>query len=282
MQNIDDDDLETPFSEDPEENLRIENELLHLKLQAELGAETHSFEGVPPEIENEFLKNILAFEHASANAKQVKLYELVGSPAFTPAAELDDEAIETAFEEVVAILADKNIEVDFMAEYPSRLKYTFITEELFERETDDFLLPGMIMHYTYEEFHPNHKMSIEDRAKAFMEHWFEQRFTEYSGELAYTFILPDGRVLKKEAVLEKFSHFFEAYTSFADWEYSIADMNFELQGENGMGYVEGHAKYTAELESHETITLEGPFKLYFALEYDCWGVYYFVFPGWEW
>ena len=43
MNTDDDDDLETPFSEDPEENLRIENELLHLKLQAELGAETHSF-----------------------------------------------------------------------------------------------------------------------------------------------------------------------------------------------------------------------------------------------
>ena len=282
MNTDEDDDLETPFSEDPEENLRIENELLHLKLQAELGAETHSFAGVPPEIENEFLKNILAFEHASANAEQVKLYELLGKPAFTPSSALDDEEIEAALERVNDLLGEKNIEVDFIAEYDNRTKYAFITEELFNHETDDFLLPGMVMHYTYEEFHPNHKMDIENRSKAFMEHWFEQRFDEYCSELAYTFILPDGRILKKDKVLEKFQHFFDAYTSFSDCEYTIDDMAFELQTENGMGYAEGSAKYNAVLESNETITIEGPFKLYFTLEYDCWSIFYFVFPGWDW
>ena len=125
-------------------------------------------------------------------------------------------------------------------------------------------------------------MDISNRGRAFLEDWFAQKFNEYSTELADTFVLPDGRVLKKEAVLEKFKHFFEAYTSFTNWEYSVADVAFELKDENGMGYVEGQAKYTAVLESNETIQIEGKFKLYFALEYECWGVYYFVFPGWEW
>jgi hypothetical protein len=88
--------------------------------------------------------------------------------------------------------------------------------------------------------------------------------------------------LKKDKVLEKFRHFFDAYTSFSDCEYTIDDMAFELQAENGMGYAEGSTKYTAVLESNETITIEGPFKLYFTLEYDCWSIFYFVFPGWEW
>jgi hypothetical protein len=114
-----------------------------------------------------------------------------------------------------------------------------------------------------------------------MEDWFEQKFNEYSTELAYTFILPDGRVLQKAEVLEKFRHFFDAYTSFTGCEYAITGTNFELHGENGMGHAEGYAKYTAVLESGETITLEGTFKLYLALEYGNWGICYFVFPGWE-
>jgi hypothetical protein len=278
----DNDGVDEPLSEDPEENLRLENQLLHLKLKAELGAESQSFEGVPPEIENEFLKNVLAFEHASANAKQVTLYEYLGEPPFTAASELDNEAIETALEEIEAFLGEKNIAADFIAEYDSRTKYTFITEELFGHEVDDFMLPGMVMHFTYEEFHPNHKMDIENRAKRFLDDWFEQKFNEYSSELAYTFILPDGRTLKKTEVLEKFQYFFDSYTAFTDYDYTIADMAFELQGENGMGYAQGFLKYNAVLESNETITIEGPFKLYFALEYECWSIFYFVFPGWGW
>ena len=62
MENINPDDL--PLSIDPEENLRMENEILKLKLKAELGTEPHFMNNVPSEIENEFLKNVLAFEHS--------------------------------------------------------------------------------------------------------------------------------------------------------------------------------------------------------------------------
>lgn len=277
-----DDDFDVPLSDDPEENLRLENELLHIKLQAELGAEQLNFGDIPPEIENAFLKNVLAFEQAYANATRTKVYELLGNPAFTPASALTDTAIEAALETVINLLNQKNIEVDFIAEYSNRTKYAFITEELFEHEVDDFMMQGMVMHFTYEEFHPNHKMDIEDHSKAFIEHWFEQAFDEHSNELASTFMLPDGRTFKKEAVLEKFGHFFEAYTAFTDCDFTITETSFELQDEHGMGYAEGNVNYTATLESHETITLEGPFKLYFTKEYDYWCIFYFVFPGWAW
>jgi hypothetical protein len=47
------------FSDDPEQNLRIENEILKLKMQAERGALFGgNRENLPPEIEAEFLKNV--------------------------------------------------------------------------------------------------------------------------------------------------------------------------------------------------------------------------------
>ena len=75
-----------PQDNDPQEALRLENELLTLKLIAELGAKSDSTADIPPEVENQFLKNILAFEQATAQgSKQIPIYQLLGRPAFKPA-----------------------------------------------------------------------------------------------------------------------------------------------------------------------------------------------------
>lgn len=54
--------------------------------------------------------------------------------------------------------------------------------------------------FIYEEFHPNHKLDIEDSAKKFLKHWFEKSFDEYSWELNDPFILSDGATISKELV----------------------------------------------------------------------------------
>ena len=52
------------LNDNPEEKIRIENEFLQLKLKVELGAETFISGNFPPEVENTFLKNVLAFENS--------------------------------------------------------------------------------------------------------------------------------------------------------------------------------------------------------------------------
>jgi hypothetical protein len=47
---------EEKFSDDPEEQLKIENDILKLKLQAELGGAFEGEEGLSPDLENIFLK----------------------------------------------------------------------------------------------------------------------------------------------------------------------------------------------------------------------------------
>jgi len=283
MKDINNDDLDAPLSEDPEENLRIENELLHLKLNAEFGAQSHSFSNLPPEIENEFLKNVLAFERAAESEEKIKVYDRLGKPAFAPASSLNDDAITTALEEIITLLEEKNIAVDFSGEYDDRTKYTFITEELFEHEMGMFGMgaPGMVTHYSYEEFHPNHALDIKNRAEEFITNWFEQKFGEYSWEIGDPFILPDGQTLAKKEVLQKIQKVFDCYTGFADCKYVIADINFELNENTSLGYAEGGAKYTATLENNEKMVIEGPFKLYLSSEHGWWSIFYFVFPGFE-
>lgn len=266
---------------DEEGKLRQENELLKLRLQAETGAQFAESHNMPPELENQFLKNVLSFEQQQANAKPVKVYELIGKPKFRKAEELNEQEMEFEFDKLMQLMNDKNIALDFLTEYDIETMYRFVTEELFEHETT--LFGGMTNHFTYEEFHPNHQMDLGDDTMKFLQHWFEQSFNEYSSELGNQFFLADRRVLKKEEVLQKFEMVFAAYKEFKNCQYHIHSIDFDIKNEDeGMANAEGAVKYEAVTEDDEVIPVEGPFKLYFHLEYGYWSIFYFVFPGFEW
>jgi hypothetical protein len=281
MTNNNDEMPDQPLSNDPEENLRMENELLRLKLQAELGGQSHSSGNLPPEIENEFLKNIFAFEQNYAKSKRTIIYDLLGNPEFKKAGDLDNGAIELALEEVTNLLAQKNIVVHFDEECDSRTRYHFITEELFEKETDDFTIPGMTTNFDYEEFHPNHKKDIQNRVVEFLSEWFKQSFDENSWELADHFILPDRRVLSKKDLVAQLKNIFDAYKVFTNEDYFIKEIKFELNENGGLGHAEGGVKYDAVLENGETVVIQGGFKLYLSNENGWWSIFHIVFPGFK-
>ncbi len=279
MKKISDNNL--PLSHDPDENKRMENELLQLKLKAELGVEAHISENTPPSIENIFLKNMIAFEAGLAEAEEIRIFELIAEPDFIPEAKLDDLSLEAAYNKLMDLMNRKQIALDFLGSYDCRTKYKFITEELFEEKVMNVALPGMIMHFIYEEFHPNHKLDIEQKAAKFISSWFSQEKEHLSFSLADELILPDGKIWNKDRVMDKFSKVFDSYPQFKNGNYAMTDVNFELQEDVGMAYAEGIMKYTAFTEDLDRIQLEGPFKLYFTLEYEWWSVYYFVLPGFE-
>lgn len=272
------------FSDDPEENLRIENEILHLKLKAECGGELMGTQPLPPDLENQFLKNILELEHAFVSIRQVKIFDFLDKPFFKKSNELNDLEIETALENLCALMESKNIMIDFSNEYNSRLKYNFITEELFEHQTNDIQIPSLITHFIYEEFHPNHHSDIESRAIEFIESWLNHQIDEDSWELAPSFILPDGTVLSKQEVLYKINTVFASYPHFCDSSYSFAEIKFELKEkrQTGIGYAAGFITYTAVMENGENVRVEGPFKICLSMEYKWWSIFYFVFPGFNW
>jgi hypothetical protein len=268
-----------PLSDDPEENLRMENELLRLKLKAELGGESHTSNDLPPEIENEFLKNVLAFEHNFANAKPAKVYDLAGKPDFLKSDDLNDEELEKELEKIAGLLSEKNIEVYFGDGYDSRTKYHFITEELFDHETTFMPMPGMTTCFDYEEFHPNHKKEIERRTEKFLSAWLEKDIEACGDELAHHAILPDRKILSKAEVLDQIENIFEAYTAFSEEKRAIFDIGFDLEA--GMGHAEGGLKYGALLENGEMTGFGGAFKLYFSFERDYWSIVYMILPGFK-
>jgi hypothetical protein len=270
-----------PMSYDPDENKRMENELLQLKLMAELGVDAHISANTPASIENIFLKNMLAYEKGLAEAKEINIFGLIGKPDFVSETILDDTSIETALNKIMDLLNEKQIALDFLGNYEDRKKYKFITEELFEEKVMNIQLPGMIMHFIYEEFHPNHKLDIRNKTEKFINSWFIQENENLSFSLADILVLPDRKVWKKEKVIDKFAKVFNSFPKFKNGKFTITEINFEIKEDIGLAYAEGIIKYDAYTENQDKIEFEGPFKLYFTLEYEWWSIYYFVIPGFE-
>lgn len=277
---------EEQFSNDPNENAKMENEFLKLKMNAQFGADFFSGkDGLPPEIENLFLKNVLAFEENHAKAEYVTIYQRINKPNFKPISELKSEAeVSNALNELIAVLEQHDIRLDICdGPYPDEMIYRFITEELLMQEIEKKNDFGTSV-FIYEEFHPNHKADIERITKDFLEHWIDRDVDGLGHELASDIITAQDTVIPVAQLSNKLTHFFESYQRFNNLDDVINEVSFKLSEEGtSMGHAEGFLAYTAILEnSAETITFKGPFKLYMALSYGYWEVVYFVMPGFNW
>lgn len=143
------------FSDDEYENLRIENEILQMKLQAQFGGISNIGSDLSVQEENRFLKQVLALEEQYGHATLKKVYEVIGSPAFIKSDALDEVMVSRELKRIEQLMKQHRIELGFLAPRNDRFKYRFITEELFEYEMEDIKVPGMINCFTYEAFHPD-------------------------------------------------------------------------------------------------------------------------------
>jgi hypothetical protein len=273
------------FSSDPEENLRIENELMKLKMQAERGALFGgNMEDLPPEIEAEFLKNVQLFEDSYAVANQLTIYEAIGKPAYKNADDLKPEQIEEELKRIMELLHSKNIMLDVLGQYDLSVIYKFITDELFQETIREIDLPGYMHNFIYEEFHPNHGIDIGRTAQEFLDHWFKKGFNEYSTEFAPQIITVDGKTFSRDEVITKLCSCLQSYLAFNNIKFKEIDTSFEWDEKEGkgMGHAEGIFSYDATIENGESIHIEGPFKLYMINDDGYWRIFYFIFPGFAW
>lgn len=276
---------EQNFSDDPTENLRTENEIIKLKLQAQFGAITGGPEVYfPPAVENQFLQSVLRFEEAWQDIKFIKVYDVLGRPDFQKSENLLPHEVEAELIRLKNLLEQKDIFLEVLGKYEPTIIYSFITEELFEQETEDIQLQGFRKTFIYEEFHPNHKLDIEDTAKEFLKNWFEKEFDEYSLEFNNEMITADGKKFTIDETISKLNHVLAGYVSLSYEDYKIVETTFEWNAaENrGMGCTEGSVEYSAELQIGETAYFNGPFKFYMCSKNGYWNIFYFVFPGFEW
>lgn len=130
---------EEKFSDDPQENLKIENELLRLKMQAQFGDSfmMHSENSIPPEIENKFLNRVMAFENNYQKAEFITLGEKLGIDKPKSSEGMTEVEVTEALKNVEDALDKHHIYLDrIYGPYPDKLIYDFIVNELLAKEVE--------------------------------------------------------------------------------------------------------------------------------------------------
>ncbi len=276
------------LSSDPEEQLRYENELLKIKLQAELGAVFGTSDDIPPEIERQFLEQVLLFEKMKGDTPAVRLGDYLGHQTWPVSDTLSAQELEKEWASVAALLAEKRIHVDFLADYPLSVKYDFVTTELVNEEFYPPVLEGQAVGFIYEEHHPNHAYDLEQLAERLLRDFFNNEITPETDYLGQPLVTPGGP-LDRAALSDRIALFHDLFAGIPDWAAQHVETAYEI-GEDapaqdekarpaGMAYVEGDVHYTVERDDGGSQEIVGPFKVYFGLEDGWWTVFYFELEG---
>jgi len=249
--------MEDEFNNLPdEEKLKAENEFLKMKMMLEQGAKFGgmSDRDLPPEIENEFLGNVMAFEKKfEEERKTIKLFDKIGKPQhFKPVNEIDENAIDKAWDELHDYLNEHDIDLDACSPNISKKElYRFTTEELFEHEMDDMNLPGWTTNFIYDEFYPD---LVYDNSKLVEQNLLRDIFSK--AELFYEIdynkegFLFNGRPYERgEPFIEMINRFKSLFDELELPECTV--MNCEVKEKDCI--VEGVYKATAKTGKVEII-----------------------------
>jgi hypothetical protein len=247
-----------------EEKLKVENEFLKMKLMLEQGAVFGGSESkdvtLPPEIENQFLNNVMAFEKQFEEHKTIKVFDKIGRPQhFKPVAKISDGEIAEAWTKLSDHLNDHGIDLDVCSPNISvRELYRFATEELFEQEMDDIGMPGWTTNFIYDEFHPD---PVYDNSRLVQQDLFHDIFRkeELFCEIQYAkdgFVFNNNHYNDYKIYKRKINLFKTMFDKIDLIESNVA--NCYVEGSECL--VTGNYKAIASLGGDETV-IEGDFKV---------------------
>jgi len=250
--------------------------VLKLKLAAEFGMQQHDTSALSPEVENAWLKNIYDFEAQFKNAKRIKVFDALGRPEIKKFDQLSGHAVSKALAGLTSLMEEKGIVLDCCCHYDDLVIYRFITEELFECEIDDISIKGMMQHFIYEEFYPNHKYDLERASEQFARNLLDKRWDpQFNG-----FLLADHVNLRKRsyknATITSLILAFQCDREFELKALDIRHINFDV--EKKVGKVMSFISYWIKAQQQDQL-VQGNYEVSFVYEDGYWMIRGFQFPG---
>ena len=255
-----------------DENLKLENDFLKMKLMLEQGAQFGGIESAgecPAEIENQFLRNIIEFEKQFAVQKKIKVFERIGKPVhFRPVNDIAADEIDDAWKELAEYLCRFSIDLTVCSPNISvKELYRFTVEELFQYEMDDMNIPGMMHCFTYDEFHPDHEYENTRVAldKCMRQIFSKKKFEEMCHFKSTDLRLNDRFPLTEDEFKILVNRFHEAYEDIelddiSDYYFCIDDKSCKVKGSYSM---------IGKLSADETI-LKGNWLVEFKPDEECY------------
>jgi len=124
----------------PKEKFDQENFVLKSKVIMK-GGIFHESEDLDPEIENMFLKNIMAFEEAEIKP----VHEILGvdPKSFPPADLLSENELKAEMDRLFRLFDEHGMTYDLKEGIPLKVSYKFLTEEYLLEESSD--IPGWVI-----------------------------------------------------------------------------------------------------------------------------------------
>jgi hypothetical protein len=271
--------------EDDYYDKKIDNGLKKKELEEKYGAHFSEFNELPPEIENQWLNSIDEFEKQHENAELTTVWDYIGKPDYKTINELKLEEISKELKRLIELMSENNIDLSTLCDVDDAELFRFVTEELFKEEIENIRIPGMMSCFTYEEFHPNAKLDIEQA----VEYLFEMtlgKMKNVSGtgyDLLYigtdNFKDSDGNSIEKQRVIDSINNFLNSFDSFEIVSYEEKGFEIKLNETDAQVTFSIHFKGLYE-SSRETVDFKGDgcFKLK-PSEYGGWEMYHIDLPG---
>lgn len=261
-----------------EDDLRAENNLLKLKLGVEFGMRMEDASDLEPELQNEWLKSVYAFEQKFKDAKKVKLYDYIGRPTFKKWNTLTAGETIKERERIELLMENNGVELGCLGRYDDAIIYKFITEELFEHEMDDMRIPGMTCYFTYEEFHPNHEYDLRKQTSRFVEAIFTRPWDEeFDGVGLADKVSFAGRPHDRRSISSIIRTFQEAHGILVVERMDITQVNINSSVTNAD--VISTITVCGKMRHGENIRYEGRSTFRFVKSDDYWYVRDFDIPG---
>jgi hypothetical protein len=244
---------------DEKDKLRMENELRKAKLMLERGAlfnQPDAGQEIPAGIEKNFLDQIEMFNEASAKGERITIFERIGRPAFTKPTLLSEEKTEIELDRLMQIMLDNGINIETICDVEPTEMYRFIVEEIFSNEIDDIRIPGMMLVFTYEEFHPNHAFDLRRYTDDFLKDLFNLDNDFYFRE-TYSGIKDE----------KKLHHLREAYSHFTTNPIDILSIEYDETTARVSANICVIGHIEDPIEKH---LIQGECKLIFIRQYGYW------------
>ena len=269
---------DTNQSMDPADEIHAENELLKLKLELEHGMVMSNTSQLPPEVENQWLRNIHDFESLSKEAEQIKVFDFIKRPVVAAIESMKPGEIPAALDQLQALMLARGVSLECCCEYDPAVIYRFITEELFEKELENISVQGMMHCFIYEEFHPNHDYDLRRKANDFISRLLDRKWDEeFDRYLIADCISFGGSDYNAEEMSAKIMAFQEAYSSFKLIRFDVGEIAIDLSTMKGT--LNGMLEYEAHIDQEGFVSFNGECGFHFVFEMDDWGMSQLKLPG---
>lgn len=235
----------------PEEDLRADNELAALGLEMKYGAITHIEGDAPPELIQQFLANVAAFEEQK-NDRKTTVFKLIGEPKFATPDLLEPETLPGELARIQDILEENGFVVLGPENIDKADFYQFLVDEIFPYEVPEMRPPGMVTVLDYAEFHPDFQLVIAQVASQFLldllniDHLF-------LGEMLDEICRTDTGKITRERAMQTIENFRKSYKKVTPLSFRPESLEQPGHGTYLMFGVrwEGISAKTGEKEQHE-------------------------------